>query len=55
MKNNYSNKIAIYSRIILIFIDEEFRAGQREPRTKEEIYSVMIILGFLPNEIHGQT
>ena len=30
-----------------IFIDEEFRAGQREPRTKEEIYSAMIILGFL--------
>ena len=47
IKNNYSNKIAIYSRIILIFIDEEFRAGQREPRTKEEIYSAMIILGFL--------
>ena len=30
-----------------IFIDEEFRAGQREPRTKEEIYSAMIVLGFL--------
>lgn len=30
-----------------IFIDEEFRAGQDEPRTKEEIYSAMIVLGFL--------
>ena len=30
-----------------ITIDEEFRAGQREPRTKEEIYSAMIVLGFL--------
>lgn len=26
---------------------EEFRAGQREPKTKEEIYSAMIIFGFL--------
>ncbi|CUN51958.1 AAA family ATPase [Clostridium disporicum] len=30
-----------------IFINEEFRAGQRDPRTKEEIYSAMIVLGFL--------
>ena len=30
-----------------IIIDEEFRAGQGAPRTKEEIYSAMIILGFL--------
>ncbi|MEG2511516.1 MAG: AAA family ATPase [Bacilli bacterium] len=30
-----------------ITIDEEFRAGQEAPRTKEEIYSAMIILGFL--------
>ncbi len=28
-------------------IDEEFRAGQGAPRTKEEIYSAMIVLGFL--------
>lgn len=30
-----------------IFIDEEFRAGQSAPKTKEEIYSAMIVLGFL--------
>ena len=30
-----------------IIIDEEFRAGQGAPRTKEEIYSAMIVLGFL--------
>lgn len=30
-----------------VFIDEEFRAGQGNPRTREEIYSAMIILGFL--------
>ena len=29
------------------YIEEEFRAGQQEPRTKEEIYSAMIVLGFL--------
>lgn len=29
------------------YIAEEFRAGQKEPRTKEEIYSAMIVLGFL--------
>lgn len=30
-----------------ITINEEFRAGQRTPRTKKEIYSAMIVLGFL--------
>ncbi|MGL4874141.1 MAG: AAA family ATPase, partial [Clostridium sp.] len=30
-----------------ITIDEEFRAGQEAPKTKEEIYSAMIVLGFL--------
>ena len=30
-----------------LIIDEEFRAGQRTPHTKEEIYSAMIVLGFL--------
>ena len=30
-----------------IIIAEEFRAGQEAPKTKEEIYSAMIILGFL--------
>ena len=30
-----------------IIIDEEFRAGQGQPRSKEEIYSAMIVLGFL--------
>ncbi|WP_090043250.1 AAA family ATPase [Clostridium frigidicarnis] len=30
-----------------MIIDEEFRAGQGSPRTKEEIYSAMIVLGFL--------
>ena len=30
-----------------ITIDEDFRAGQGTPRTKEEIYSAMIELGFL--------
>ena len=30
-----------------ITIDEEFRAGQGIPKTKEEIYSAMIVLGFL--------
>ena len=37
----------VSSEEIDIFIDEEFRAGQREPRTKEETYSAMIVLGFL--------
>ena len=30
-----------------IVIGEEFRAGQGEPKTKAEIYSAMIVLGFL--------
>ena len=30
-----------------IVINEEFRAGQGIPKTKEEIYSAMIVLGFL--------
>ncbi|WP_297635983.1 AAA family ATPase [uncultured Clostridium sp.] len=30
-----------------ITIDEEFRAGQGAPKNKEEIYSAMIVLGFL--------
>lgn len=30
-----------------MIIDEGFRAGQGSPRTKEEIYSAMIVLGFL--------
>jgi len=30
-----------------IIINEEFRAGQEPPKTKMEIYSAMIILGFL--------
>lgn len=30
-----------------ITIDEEFRAGQGVPRNKKEIYSAMIVLGFL--------
>lgn len=30
-----------------IIINEEFRAGQGDPKTKEEIYSAMITLGFL--------
>lgn len=30
-----------------IIINEEFRAGQGIPRNKEEIYSAMIVLGFL--------
>ena len=37
----------VSGQVVDIFIDEEFRAGQREPRTKEEIYSAMIVLGFL--------
>ncbi|MGL5328501.1 MAG: AAA family ATPase, partial [Peptostreptococcaceae bacterium] len=32
---------------IEITIKEEFRAGQSSPKTKKEIYSAMIILGFL--------
>ena len=30
-----------------IDIEEEFRAGQERPKTREEIYSAMIVLGFL--------
>eukprot|EP00828_Plagiopyla_frontata_P045335 TRINITY_DN7730_c0_g1_i1.p2 TRINITY_DN7730_c0_g1~~TRINITY_DN7730_c0_g1_i1.p2 ORF type:complete len:279 (-),score=49.71 TRINITY_DN7730_c0_g1_i1:156-992(-) len=30
-----------------LIIDQEFRAGQGIPRTKEEVYSAMIVLGFL--------
>ncbi len=30
-----------------IEIEEEYRAGQGQPRTREEIYSAMIVLGFL--------
>lgn len=30
-----------------VYIDEEFRAGQAIPKTREEIYSAMIVLGFL--------
>ena len=30
-----------------IFIDEEFRAGQNAPKTRKEIYSAMIVLGFI--------
>lgn len=30
-----------------IEIDEEYRAGQEQPRTRAEIYSAMIVLGFL--------
>lgn len=30
-----------------MIIDEEFRAGQGTPRNREEIYSAMIVLGFL--------
>lgn len=32
---------------VKMFIDEEFRAGQEAPKSKEEIYSAMIILGFI--------
>ncbi|MGL5067766.1 MAG: AAA family ATPase [Sarcina sp.] len=32
---------------IEIDIDEEFRAGREAPKTREEIYSAMIVLGFL--------
>ena len=30
-----------------ITIKEDFRAGQKTPRTREEIYASMIVLGFL--------
>ena len=31
-----------------VIIKEEFRAGQGTPKTKKEIYSAMIVLGFIP-------
>ena len=37
----------VSGEVIDIFIDEEYRAGQGTPKTKKEIYSAMIILGFL--------
>lgn len=45
VKNDVIEMVA--GNFIDITIDEEYRAGQREPRTKEEIYSAMIIYGFL--------
>lgn len=32
---------------VKIIINEEFRAGQNTPKTRQEIYSAMIVLGFL--------
>ena len=37
----------VSQNIVDIVIDEEFRAGQAPPQTKEEIYSAMIVYGFL--------
>ncbi|MGL5416019.1 MAG: AAA family ATPase [Clostridium sp.] len=37
----------VAGEVIDIIIDEEFRAGQGAPRNKEEVYSAMIVLGFL--------
>ncbi|WP_294404080.1 AAA family ATPase [uncultured Clostridium sp.] len=37
----------VSDEVIDIIINEEFRAGQGTPKTKEEIYSAMIVLGFL--------
>lgn len=37
----------VSSKEIEINIYEEFRAGQNHPKTREEIYSAMIVLGFL--------
>ncbi|MGM9978147.1 MAG: AAA family ATPase [Clostridium sp.] len=37
----------VSGNVVDIFIDEEFRAGQDAPETKEEIYSAMIVYGFL--------
>ena len=34
-------------QIVEVDIEEEFRAGQEAPKTREEIYSAMIVLGFL--------
>ena len=47
--NNFKAVLFLPSLVAFLdlIIDEEFRAGQREPKTKEEIYSAMIVLGFL--------
>ena len=37
----------VSGNVVDIFIDEEFRAGQEAPKTREEIYSAMIVYGFL--------
>ena len=37
----------VSGNIVDIVIDEEFRAGQDAPETREEIYSAMIVYGFL--------
>ena len=37
----------VSGNIVDIVIDEEYRAGQREPRNREEIYAAMIVYGFL--------
>lgn len=37
----------VSGNVVDITINEEFRAGQGTPKTKEEIYSAMIVLGFL--------
>ena len=37
----------VSGNIVEIVIDEEYRAGQREPRNREEIYAAMIVYGFL--------
>ena len=37
----------VSGNVVDIIIDEEFRAGQDAPETREEIYSAMIVYGFL--------
>ena len=37
----------VLGKTVDIFIDEDFRAGQGAPKTREEIYSAMITYGFL--------
>lgn len=37
----------VSGNVVDIVIEEEFRAGQDAPETKEEIYSAMIVYGFL--------
>ena len=37
----------VFGNVVDIFIDEEFRAGQEAPKTREEIYSAMIVYVFL--------